>query len=339
MAIDTDKLKRETDIVKVVGHYTNLTKRGHNFIGLCIFHDDHNPSMEVNPIKQTFKCYSCNTGGDVIDFIQNAEGLEFVAAAEFLGAENIKDDWKPNLSIPNAPPLVKADRVTQKPPLGSRPKKLTIRVKNVDDDEWVKHEPVKTWDYNDANGDLLGISARYEVNGTKEIRMWTYAARGEDAAEWGCGHFNYPRPLFNLDKITNAELPVLIVEGEKCAEAAAHLIPQYVATTWTGGANSFSKTDLEPLRGKKVILMPDNDDAGRECMLKLADVLSNPLGLNCDVRILETSEMAEKWDIADALASGWDSKQFIAWAKKRVTPYVNKIADKTQKHQQNSQQN
>ena len=323
MAIDTDKLKRETDIVKVVGHYTTLTKRGHEFIGQCVAHADTNASMTVSPQKGFVHCFACGFHADVIDFIREVEGLDFIPAAEFLGAKN---DWQPSLKLPDAKPLEKSERVTQKPPLGSRPKSLKITIK--DGDEYTKHEPVKTWDYKDANGDLLGISARYEVNGTKEIRMWTYAARGEDAAEWGCGHFNYPRPLFNLDKITNSELPVLIVEGEKCAEAAAHLIPQYIATTWTGGANSFSKTNLEPLRGKKVILMPDNDDAGRECMLKLADVLSNPLGLNCDVRILETSEMAEKWDIADALASGWDSKQFIAWAKKRVNPYVNKLVEK-----------
>ena len=328
MAIDTEKLKRETDIVKVIGHYTNLTKRGHNFRGLCIFHDDKNPSMEVNPIKQTFKCYTCNVGGDVIDFIQNAEGLEFIPAAEFLGAENIKGEWKPNLSIPtNVPPLVKQDRITSKPPLGSRPKQLTIRLN--DGEKWEKYDPVKTWDYKDANGDLIGIAARYEVNGKKEPRMWTYGSRGEDSAEWGCGAFNYPRPLFNLDKITNSELPVLIVEGEKCAEAAGHLIPQYVATAWSMGAHGMDRTSFEPLRGRKVVLMPDNDDAGRECMLKLAEILSSPQGLNCEVKILDTSEMAEKWDIADALASGWDSKQFIAWAKKRVTPYVNKIADKT----------
>jgi len=67
---------------------------------------------------------------------------------------------------------------------------LNLKITIKEGDEYTKHEPVKTWDYNDANGDLLGISARYEVNGTKEIRMWTYAARGEDAAEWGCGHFN-----------------------------------------------------------------------------------------------------------------------------------------------------
>ena len=327
MAIDTEKLKRETDIVKVVGHYTNLTKRGHNFIGLCIFHDDHNPSMEVNPIKQTFKCYSCNTGGDVIDFIQNAEGLEFIPAAEFLGAENIKDEWKPNLSIPtNVPPLVKQDRITSKPPLGSRPKQLTIRLN--DGEKWEKYDPVKTWDYKDENGDLIGIAARYEVNGKKEPRMWTFAKRGDDASEWGCGAFNYPRPLFNLDKITNSELPVLIVEGEKCAEAAGHLIPQYVSTTWSMGAHGMDRTSFEPLRGRKVVLMPDNDDAGRECMFKLAEVLSSPDGLNCEVKILDTSEMADKWDIADALASGWDSKQFIAWAKKRVNPYVNKLVEK-----------
>jgi putative DNA primase/helicase len=320
MAIDTDKLKRETDIVQVVGHYTNLTKRGHEFIGQCVAHNDSNASMTVSPSKGFVHCFACGFHADVIDFIREVEGLDFKAAAEFLGSEN---DWKPNLSIPNAKPLEKLDRITRQPPLGSRPESLAIRIKN-DEGEYISHEPVKSWDYNNERGELLGIATRYEVNGSKEIRMWTYAARGEDEAAWGCGHFNFPRPLFNLDKIANNDLPVLIVEGEKCAEAAGILLPQYVATTWTGGANSFNKTSLTPLAGKKVVLMPDNDDAGRECMNRLAETLSDPSGLNCTVKILDTSDMDEKWDIADALAMGWTSEQFIAWAKKRSAPYAHK---------------
>lgn len=311
MAIDIEKLKRETDIVKVVGHYTKLTKRGHEFIGQCVAHNDNNASMTVSPQKGFVHCFACGFHADIVDFIREVEGLDFIKAAEFLGADN---DWKPQISNPAKPEVPIVERKTEKPPLGSRPKKLSITVKK--DDTYINVEPFKTWDYKSQNGDLLGICARYNLDTGKEFRMWTYA---NDA--WSIGAFSYPRPLFNLDKLSTQNLPVLIVEGEKCAEAASHLIPQYVATTWTNGANSLKKTDLEPLKNKKVILMPDNDDAGRTAMHQLAELLIDPQGLNCTVKIIDTSEMPEKWDIADALSDGWTSEQFIAWAKAHVTEY------------------
>jgi putative DNA primase/helicase len=311
MAIDTDKLKRETDLVEVVGHYTKLTKRGKEFVGRCVAHDDATPSMTVNQDKGFVHCFGCGFHADVIAFIQEVEGLEFIQAAEFLGAKN---DWQPKLALPAKPELPVQERITVKPPLGSRPKTLSASFEI--DGERVRLEPALIWDYKDANGDLLGVCARYNLPDRKEFRMWTYA---NDA--WGIGAFSYPRPLYNLDKLATNESPVLVVEGEKCADAAAALIPQYTATTWTNGANSLKKTDLSPLKNKKVILMPDNDDAGREAMMKLAEILIDPQGLNCTVKIIDTSEMSPKWDIADAYAEGWTSEQFIAWAKQHISEY------------------
>jgi len=129
MAIDTEKLKNETDIVQVVGHYTTLTKRGHEFIGQCVAHNDSNASMTVSPQKGFVHCFACGFNADVIEFIEEVEGLGFVQACEFLGAKN---DWKPSLQLPNAKPLAKHDRITQKPPLGSRPKSLAITIKEGD---------------------------------------------------------------------------------------------------------------------------------------------------------------------------------------------------------------
>lgn len=316
MAIDVDALKRNTDIVKVVGSYTSLTKRGHEFIGTCVAHNDTNASMTVSPQKGFVHCFGCGFHADVIDFIQEVENKDFKEACEFL---NEKNDWNPRLSVPKAPPI--PERETLKPPKNSRPESLILKGVG---------EPSKSWDYLDENGDLLGIVCRYDTDEGKEIRVWTYAKRGLIEPKWGMGHFNFPRPLFNLDKIAQSESSILMVEGEKAAEAAKTLIPQYTATTWTGGANSAGKTSFEPLRGRKVILMADNDEAGRESMLKLAETLSDPKGLNCTVKILDTSGMAEKWDIADALEEGWTNEQFIEWAKPRVSEYE-RIAQEPEK--------
>jgi hypothetical protein len=59
---------------------------------------------------------------------------------------------------------------------------------------------------------------------------------------------------------------VLITEGEKAAEAAAALWPEAVSTTWPGGARAVKHGDFQPLKGRHVVLWPDNDQPGREAM-------------------------------------------------------------------------
>ena len=85
-------------------------------------HADNNASMTVSPQKGFVHCFACGFHADVIDFIREVEGLDFIPAAEFLGAKN---DWQPSLKLPDAKPLEKSERVTQKPPLGSRPVSYT----------------------------------------------------------------------------------------------------------------------------------------------------------------------------------------------------------------------
>ena len=74
----------KADIVNIVSQYVKLEKRGNNYIGLCPFHDDKNPSMSVSPQKKVFKCFSCGVAGDVVSFvgriknISNSEALREV---------------------------------------------------------------------------------------------------------------------------------------------------------------------------------------------------------------------------------------------------------------------
>jgi DNA primase len=77
-------VKQAVDIVALVGEYLPLQRAGGKFKALCPFHDDHNPSMEVNPERQSYKCWSCGAGGDVFDFVQNFERIEFPEALRML---------------------------------------------------------------------------------------------------------------------------------------------------------------------------------------------------------------------------------------------------------------
>ena len=77
-------VQQANDIIDIVAEHVSLTKKGKEMVGLCPFHDDHKPSMYVNPFKQIFKCFACGAGGDVFKFVQMRENLTFPQAIERL---------------------------------------------------------------------------------------------------------------------------------------------------------------------------------------------------------------------------------------------------------------
>ena len=79
-----NRVQQANDIVDVVGEHVSLKKKGRELVGLCPFHEDHRPSMYVNPDKQIYKCFACGAGGDVLKFVQMRERLSFPQAIERL---------------------------------------------------------------------------------------------------------------------------------------------------------------------------------------------------------------------------------------------------------------
>ncbi|MCJ7693773.1 MAG: CHC2 zinc finger domain-containing protein, partial [Sedimentisphaerales bacterium] len=78
------RVQQANDIVDIIGEHVSLAKKGREMVGLCPFHDDHRPSMYVNPAKQIYKCFACGAGGDVFKFLQLRENLTFPQAIERL---------------------------------------------------------------------------------------------------------------------------------------------------------------------------------------------------------------------------------------------------------------
>ena len=111
MPIDTNGLKNSVDIVALVGSYVELKRRGSEYVGLCVNHDDHSPSMWVNPEKRFVHCFSCGFNADAIAFVQYMEHCDFKEAAEKLGAT----EWKPKRITSESKPKPSAG----KPPLSS----------------------------------------------------------------------------------------------------------------------------------------------------------------------------------------------------------------------------
>lgn len=89
-----ERVKRESDIVDVIGRYTKLEKKGRSYMGLCPFHSEKTPSFSVQREKGYYHCFGCGVGGDVIKFLMEKENLGFIEAVEQL-AEALHIDLKP----------------------------------------------------------------------------------------------------------------------------------------------------------------------------------------------------------------------------------------------------
>jgi len=81
------EIQNKAEIVSVISKYTNLQKKGQDYIGLCLFHQDSNPSMSVSPAKKIFKCFSCGVGGNAFEFLMKYRNLSFLEAAVELAEE------------------------------------------------------------------------------------------------------------------------------------------------------------------------------------------------------------------------------------------------------------
>ena len=83
-----DRLVEDSDIVSVINHYISLTKKGNNYTCCCPFHEEKTPSFVVSPQKAIFHCFGCGAGGNVLTFIKDYEGLNFLEAVEKLAELN-----------------------------------------------------------------------------------------------------------------------------------------------------------------------------------------------------------------------------------------------------------
>jgi putative DNA primase/helicase len=153
---------------------------------------------------------------------------------------------------------------------------------------------------------------RFEKDGKKTFRPMTWR-RGK----WARKGYPAPRPLYNLAGLAaNPEAPVLLVEGEKSADAAAKVMGAYVVMTWASGSSAVHQNDWSPLKGRDVLVWPDADDPGAKAAAEIAGELAKLEAKR--VRVITVDDHADGWDAADAIAEGWDTKRIAAWAKPRI---------------------
>lgn len=159
------------------------------------------------------------------------------------------------------------------------------------------------YEYRSADGDVIQMVLRLDHDyQPKEIRPIRYCGRfdGKGNVFWMTA-IEGIRPLYGLDRLARRNSdPVLVVEGEKTADAAAALFPDHVTVTWMSGANNVRRTEMLALAGRDVVLWPDNDPPGRAAMRTFA-AMAYASGA-ASVKIVDVpSEFGNKWDLADPM--------------------------------------
>ncbi len=94
---DINRVRQSADITEVISQYIPVEKKGRNFVAICPFHDDSNPSLTISPDKQIYKCFVCGAGGNVFTFVQNYNNVSFVEAVDTV-AKSVNIDLNINTS-------------------------------------------------------------------------------------------------------------------------------------------------------------------------------------------------------------------------------------------------
>lgn len=328
---DIEKLKSDNPISTVIGARIKLKKQGQRDEGCCPFHADKTASFCVYPAEAKFYCYGCGEYGDVIDFIEKYEGVDFKSAIEILGGERALPNGKTRVSRSKKISTSVYDGITPIMPVPFDASLISANVRtpkiwNPNRNSFTAYTPTMVFEYRSVEGALLGYVLRIDLGEGRKITpsiMWCQKDGEKDGEPelYGWCHFSFPepRPLYGLERLNyNTDAPVLIVEGEKTADAAHKILPAYTTVTWSGGVNAVGKADFRPLQGFSVLIWPDADKPGVDASIAVADKCKE-IGAK-QVRLIAWDKTKEKgWDAADALAEKWTKQQVVDWAKERVS--------------------
>lgn len=158
--------------------------------------------------------------------------------------------------------------------------------------------------YKNLQNELCGYVVRIKdlENDKKETLPVVYTENSKGIRGWKSRGFGENRCLYNEQSLANSNKPVLIVEGEKTADAAKALYPEFNVVSWSGGVNAVNKSNWSSLQGKEVIIWPDNDKAGIDAAGRIQELLAKQNITKAQVVALEKIDyLPIKWDLADEL--------------------------------------
>lgn len=266
--------------------------------------DQHPGSFKINLHTGRWSDFADNaSGGDLISLYAYLHRLNQGQAARDLAARLGMDGGEPARPAPDKKPawtpLLAVPAHAPEPP-AAHPK---------------HGQPTAVWTYQDASGERLFYIYRFNLptvvkdgKPKKEFSPLTWCVSPDgDTAAWRWQAMTAPRPLYHLPRLlARPDAPVMVCEGEKSADAAGALLPDWVAITSCGGTNAPQQTDWTPLAGRRVAIWPDYDEPGQRYAATVTR-LAQAAGA-ATVRTLNPEalgvELPSGWDAANEQAAG-----------------------------------
>jgi hypothetical protein len=169
--------------------------------------------------------------------------------------------------------------------------------------------PSFMWAYRDGASALLGCVARFDPPSGKVVLPLTYCEGPGGRREWRWLSWPTPRPLYGRDALAlRPDALVVVVEGEKAADAARRVYPDAVIVTSPGGSKSAAKIDWSALWRRTIVIWPDADAAGLAYAKDVAR-LALEAGAKSVATIAPPAGVSVGWDAADAEAEGWTAER------------------------------
>lgn len=330
-------------------------KHGNEFF-IGNIHGDAGDSMAINLRTGVWQDFSnpSDTGSDLISLLAARDRITQMEAARDLCARFALDI--PALSSGRRGP--KSRPVKELPP----PPPENTEIEDVPDYEWrqdplpdtFKHRLPRTqvtYTYRDAEGRPVVYLHRVPKSGggkffvPETIQVNTQTGELEQVKK---APPKGARPLYNLPDIVAAapDKWVVIVEGEKAADALKAMFPKLVVTTWLSGGHGYAHCNLEPLRGRRILLWPDNDPpsekephlpgVGFRCMHAFGRLMVAEY--DCpEIRMVDVTGLGPKEDAADVdkATAGVLLKNAPAWEDPDVhTETANAVSEGSEAPQQ-----
>jgi hypothetical protein len=269
-----------------------LRRQGHELVGPCpkCGGDDR---FAVSLSKQVFNCRHCGARGDVISLVQHIDGCDFAAAVETLTGKS-----KPSSKA--------------KPNGKDQARKIVVAEFYYHDENGRIVFAVEREEYRNADGTFVLKNGKHQKTFVQKRPGpggdWVYNLDGVPVI---------PYHLPELQEAIAAGHSIVIVEGEAKAELLRSWnVP---ATTNAGGAKKWRAEHSEFLRGADVVIIPDNDQAGREHAGTVGASLHD---VAASVRVLELPDLPPKGDVIDWAAGGGTVEQLHILIEQQAKPWA-----------------
>ena len=290
--LNAESVKQRADIVAVLGHYGSVRLRSGGkageLVGECPLPGHAKSGTQpggaftVTPSTQMYYCFKCGVGGDVFELIKQIEGFSrfdqvVQHVAELIGMASDPVWSAGSVKAEHHKESVSGESVAESSP-ASAPA--------------VQGKVVATYPYVDERGELLYEVVRYEPKDFKQRRPDPSERGG-----WSWKTTGMRRVLYRLPAVLAAD-EVFIVEGEKDVHTLGGA--GLIATTASGGAKApWLDEYSETLRGRRIIILPDQDQPGRERAAIVADKLK---GIAASVIVVNVPTGK---DVTEYLERGW----------------------------------